>query len=381
MDHPVNPTRIKILFMIDTLFSDKGGTEKQLLGIIERLNRSEFEPYLACLYRHEWMETAKLPCPVFYLDYKGFFSPSIFRSLYRLRQFIQETQINLVHIFFHDSQFVCYLATRFMKRRPAIFSSRRDIGISRPWYHSLYDVFLPLLNHSFDGIIANGENIKAHVLKNERCVDGKIKVIRNGFEVPKEGPVPEIYSKHSPDIWIGIAANLDKVKRYDVFLGAISILKEHYNFYSFHAVILGKGPEEANLKELQKRLKLESCVHFLGSVPNVFDHVRQWDIGVLCSDAEGFSNSLMEYMACGLAVVATSVGGNPELIDAEINGLLCPPGKSSNLAGEISRLIFSDNLRKHLGVKAKEKMKNAFSWERTMRDFEGLYKEFAQWQY
>src|SRR5437868_552136 len=98
--------RIRIAYLIDRLYSDRGGTEKQLLEMIRRLDRTRFEPFLVCLYSTPWLEQNRLPCEVVALNYKGFLKRSFPGVVRRLAGFIRHRRVHIVQTFFEDSIFV-----------------------------------------------------------------------------------------------------------------------------------------------------------------------------------------------------------------------------------------------------------------------------------
>ena len=366
-------SKIKIAYLIDTITCDTAGTEKQLLGIIERLDRKCFEPSLICLWKSPWMECNKLPCKVFTLGYKGFIKSNFPKIMKRFITTLHKEQFDIVQTFFEDSIFVGLLGKILSRKKSILLSSRRDIGLgnSRPWYHALYRTILPVANRGFNGLIVNGENVKEFVMGKEKVSDEKIKVIHNGVNIPLSlEPEPALFKEVQSDFWIGIVANLSPVKRIDVLLHALSELKG----VDFHAVIIGDGSEKESLLRLSEDLGLVSRVHFIGAVKNVVAYLQGLDVGVLCSDREGFSNSVLEYMACSLPVVATSVGGNIELVD-DSNGFCVPSGDYEALAKALRELALNPDLRKAMGKQSLEKVKENYSWERSIRELEEYYKE------
>ena len=111
----------------------------------------------------------------------------------------------------------------------------------------------------------------------------------------------------------------------------------------------------------------------MGSVDNVTSYLQYSDIGVLCSDKEGLSNAILEYMACGLPVVATDVGGNSELVDKD-NGFLVPPGDPPALAKALYSLIESTELRRRMGAASLDKVKQNYTWEKVIPLWEEYYE-------
>ncbi len=372
--------KIKIAYLIDTIFSNTAGTEKQLLEIISRLDRNSFEPYLICLWSSHWMQANELPCEAFVIGYHGFIKLSFFGVIKRFLGLLQQKRFDIVQTFFQDSIFVGYLGKSLSSTPPVLISSRRDIGLGReePWFHSLYKVVLPIVNRRLEGIVVNGNVIKEYVARKEKVAPEKINLIYNGVAISDNiEPEPPIFKEIHADLWIGIVANLKPVKRIDVFLKALAYLKNICNDIKIHAVILGGGSEKERLKKIASDFNLLSTVHFMGAVKNVTAYLQNVDIGVLCSDREGCSNAILEYMACGLPVVTTAVGGNPELVD-HTNGFCVPPGNSESLGEALERLATSADLRKNMGAKSLEKVRNNYSWDRIIHEWESYYRSLIK---
>lgn len=137
---------------------------------------------------------------------------------------------------------------------------------------------------------------------------------------------------------MAIVANLNRrVKRVDLFINAAFLL--HKKFPAVRFWIIGDGPLRKELQELALSLGLADNVMFLGSRSDVPRIMREVMVGVNCSDSEGMSNAIMEYMACGIPVVATDVGGNRELVEDGVTGLLIPKNDPSGLASALASLL------------------------------------------
>ncbi len=128
----------------------------------------------------------------------------------------------------------------------------------------------------------------------------------------------------------------------------------------FEALIIGGGRREAEMRQLAQELGLAGRVHFLGQRPDIPDLLGALDIFVLPSHSEGVSLALLEAMAAGLPVIATAVGGLPEVVTDGVNGLLIPPQDPEALAQALARLLDDPALAKKLGENARRHVEEKF---------------------
>ena len=118
---------------------------------------------------------------------------------------------------------------------------------------------------------------------------------------------------------------------------------------------------------------LESNFLFLGARRDVPELLACCDISVLPSQSEGMPNSVLEAMAAGLAIVATSVGGVPEIIESEVNGLLVPANDPATLSEAILRVLRDDDLRQRLATAGRKTVLARFNFARLIGSLETLY--------
>lgn len=366
-----------VAYVIDTMACDTAGTQKQLLETIRRLDRTRYNPLLVCLWESPWMATADLPCETVSLGHRGFLKPGFPAVVRRLTRLYDDRGIDLVQIFFDEAIFVGWLGALKARRRPVLVSSRRDMGLgsaNQPWYHRLFPLALPLVNRDFAAILANSEQVKLHAARRERTPVSRYRVVRNGVALP-----PPTLNRQPPTVAAGgvavaCVASLTPVKRHDVLLRAWARLPHPGAGGSAHLYLLGEGPERPRLEALVAELGLGGTVTFTGAVADVFEWLRGVDAGVLCSDREGLSNAILEYMACGLPVVATAVGGNPELVDAR-NGVLVPAGNDVVLGAALARLVADEGQRRRLGAASLSRIHKYYAWDRAMDSLMDCYDE------
>ncbi|HEV3023019.1 MAG TPA: glycosyltransferase, partial [Pirellulales bacterium] len=170
---------------------------------------------------------------------------------------------------------------------------------------------------------------------------------------------------------VGIVANLRPIKNIELFVRAAGRLAAaHPNAYF---EIGGEGESRGLLQALIDNLGLGGRVTLRGSVSDVPTFLRGLDVAVLCSLSEGSPNAIMEYMAAGLPTVATDVGGNAELVEHEVTGLVVPSNNEEQLAGAIDRLLRDPALAAQYGNTARERAFASYGVEDQARRYEDFY--------
>jgi glycosyltransferase involved in cell wall biosynthesis len=162
-------------------------------------------------------------------------------------------------------------------------------------------------------------------------------------------------------------------KALDVLLHATATLAAQRQ--NLHVLIVGDGPESANLESLAAELGLSEVVSFLGRRSDVADVLRALDVAVSSSDFEGSPLAVMEYMEAGLPVVATAVGGIPDLIEPGVHGLLVSPRDPDGLAGAISQLLDDPSRSRKMGARGRERRRTEFDIDVMVHRLEDLYLE------
>ena len=135
-------------------------------------------------------------------------------------------------------------------------------------------------------------------------------------------------------------------------------------------VFVGEGNQLPELLEQCNRLGLEDNIHFVGHQQDVAEWLPHFDIFALPSAWEGISLALLEAMAAGLPVVATAVGGTPEVVLDEQTGLLTPPGDPQAMAAALERLLSDPALRQEMGAAGQARVSASFAIEGTQEQLE-----------
>ena len=376
---PAPDGKIRIAYLIDTINSDKAGTEKQLLQLIERIDRDRFLPAVVCLYRSPFMSRLHQPCETLSLGYRGFLRPSIILVIYRYLRLLKERRFDLVQTFFEDAMFLGVFGQLLSGGGQALVVSRRDLGLGadEPGYHRLFKRLHRFVFGVADGVAVNAEALAARLVASG-VTPGKVRLIRNGMSIPAApAQRPPIFAEHPHEVWVVMVANLKPIKRVDLFLDAFALAAARFPRGSVGGIVLGEGRLRPELEGRIAALGLQGTVHLAGAVENVSDYLHFCDIGVLCSDNEGLSNALMECMGCGLPVAVTEVGGNTELVD-ETNGFVVPAGDPEALAAALCALTGDPALRTRLGAAAKARVEAETGWETVMPQWETYYRQIVE---
>ena len=140
-------------------------------------------------------------------------------------------------------------------------------------------------------------------------------------------------------------------------------------------VLVGDGPCRGELEGLVDELGIRGQTWFAGDREDIPDLLRLLDLFVLPSLGEGISNTILEAMATGLPVVATRVGGNPELVDHGDNGLLVPSADPGAMAGALADLVADPDRLQAMGAAGLERVRSRFNWDRTVEEYLAVYDE------
>lgn len=248
---------------------------------------------------------------------------------------------------------------------PVRLRALRDLGF---WRHGANQIPLWLVNPLFTGFVANSQAVRDHYCAADHLPPARVAVINNGAE-PGDFPFVD-HDELIPAV--GIVSNLDRpVKRIDLFLEAAALLSRDRPEIVWHVV--GTGARLPAFQAMARRLGIAERVVFAGSVSEVSAYLARLAIGVICSDSEGFSNTLLEYMLRGCAVVATDVGGNREAIRHGETGLLTAPGDAAALAQAIERLAADPVERLRLARRARQETVSRYGWTCCVQAHHELY--------
>ncbi len=353
-------TAPRVLFLIDEVEGlAAGGTERQLFQIIQSLSGSEFQVEIAVLRGSFSSDAAG--CPVHYLNFpRKLASLGGIHSLFRLRSWMHSRRFDIVHTFFADANLIGPIAAKLAKV-PGVVGGRRNLN---HWMSPAFARFQRISNMFVDVLLANSEMVKQAVCRTERVRASKIEVIYNAIDTDRFQKNLQIRAKFRREfgfadnhVVIGNVANLRAIKGVPDFLEAAAIVTRTDPNCRF--IQVGEGELRDSIEARIDELGLRSTFLLLGRRSDVPDLLSAFDVGVLTSHAEGFSNSILEYMAAELPLVVTDVGGNREALGE--TGIMVDPGDIGGIASALQRLASDADLRRTMGASAFHRVRELFS--------------------
>jgi glycosyltransferase involved in cell wall biosynthesis len=243
-----------------------------------------------------------------------------------------------------------------------------DYPVRKNWYEDC------LYNQRVDGVIAISQKI-AGLLVEGGVRSEKIRVIHSGIDPSPFQKTPPEEAKGDLAV-VGTAAVLEERKGHRFLLEAAALLKRQGRRLAYR--FAGEGSERERLRMLSQQLGLGEEVLFMGFLSDIPSFLSSIDIFVLPSLYEGLGVAVLEAMAAGKPVVATEVGGIPELLHDQVTGLLVPPKDSSALARAILQLVSRKDVMRHMGDKGRERVHRHFTMEQMAKRNEDYYYQLLQ---
>jgi glycosyltransferase involved in cell wall biosynthesis len=373
--------KISILFLGDDIAQATAGSEQHLSFLLWNLPRERFEVYFALLRNGQGLPPDFSPVPPQILNLHSFKKPSeVLQAVRTLRRLIKEHSIKIVQAFFPDSEFLASLAMLSGIGCQKVIA-RRNMGHSDSRLLLCRNRLTGKLSGSY---LVNSEAIKRRMVLREHIAPERIKIIYNpvnqkriaeGMAVP---PERTRWGLAEGDLIVGIVANIRPVKDYQTFLKAAARVAGRVGSSKF--LVVGSVDEHywMDLRLLTENPQLKDRIVFTGAVGNPFPLIRLFDVGVLSSWSEGLSNSLIEYAAAGIAIVATDVGGNREIVEDGRTGFLVPAKSEAIMADRIVELLENPEKRRAMGERGRAGALVKFSQEGVLYEYVTFYTSLAR---
>lgn len=378
-------SRIRVLHLLVNF--ESGGTERQAVELLKRLNPERFDVRLAVLRNqgplYQEIQVMYPDVPEFPLT--SFYNANFVRQAIRLRTLLQQENIQLIHAHDFYSDMLGVVAARLTGAK--VIASQRNLQQSEWFAHKMGQRFINMVSHR---MLVNSNAIRDHLVENWGTNPNKISVVRNGLRDFTELNTGQWQRpRHDELCWelgldnraklIGCVANLRAGKGHDdLLMAATRIIQE---FPMAHFVMIGDGDLHDELVAQTTSLGIADHVHWLGYRSDAAKLQTAFDVAVLASLAEGLPNSVMEAMVAGVPVVATEVGGVPELIAHEDTGYLVPASQPERLAERIIFTLKHPDESARVGLHGQQFVRDRFGMRRMVQEVEALYEEVLNSRY
>ena len=357
------------------------GAEKLVFDLVAEMNKAKFE-ILVCSIGNREDEIEEMICKD--LEEKGVKTSLLgkpprkrrLRAIWKLHQYLQENHVTIVHTHCPSPDFYGKLAA-LLSGTPLVFSTIHSVNEYSPFNEGI-------LKHLTTKYVAISEIVKQYAVSELKIPSAQIEVIHNAIDtqrfaltaIDKKAKLQELGIPNKRKIVTTVGNIL--VSKGQVYLieAAKEVVKD---FPDTHFLIVGdtlREPELATcLKEKVGAKKMQDKISFTGERTDIPEILSITDVFVLPSLWEGLPVALLEAMAAGIPVIATSVGGNQEVVADNVSGLLIPPKDPQILAQRIKELLGNPENAERMGAKGQRIIQDFFSIDRMARKYEQLYLE------
>lgn len=370
------PGALRVGYCIDSF--DVGGTELNAVRTVEALDRQRF--HVTVFHLHETgplrARYEALGLRLVHLPIGRLYSPRTAGQGVRFLRLLRREGIEIVHT--HDLYTNIFAAPWARLAGCRVIASRRWLDASpRPG-------LLPLNRYSYrfaHRVVVNSSVVARFMIDTERVPTARVVELPNFLEERAFHHVAAEERSARRHNWgvpqgafvIGTVARLAPVKNHAMVLRALQRLEE-----DVHLVLIGAGPSQRALEELARELHVDRRVHFTGQLVEAENLHQFFDASVLCSRSEGFPNVIIEALAAGCPVIATPVGGVPEVISDRQTGLLVPVDQPDALVASVQELRRDAALRKRLSEAGPARARGKYHQTLVIARVEALYQELAR---
>ena len=359
-----------------------GGLENGLVNIINRMPVDRYRHAIVCLTRSgEFARRITVPdVQIIELKKKPGHDLGLYVRMWRLLRRLKPAIVHTRNLAALEMNLVARLVPGVCRIHGEHGRDIYDVDGS----NKKYIVFRRLLNPFVQRFVA----VSADIAQWLTCPVGipahKVEQIYNGVDSESFHPGAESLSDVLPHdfspssgVIVGTVGRLAEIKNQSFLVESFArLLTEQPRWRdSLRLVLIGDGPERNAIEQLIRSLDLDGLVWMAGDRADIPALLRAMDIFVLPSLGEGISNTILEAMATGLPVIATDVGGNPELIEHGENGLLVAVNDQAALANGIALLAAQVETRRAMGTRGLEKVAENFDWTRTVNRYMELYDQ------
>ena len=380
--------RLRVAYLPTVL--QAAGAEKQMLALAERLPKDRFEvEFIALSGAGDYDDRARAAgIPINGLGTIP--PPDVSRAERAVRRAIKtwrymaiarRARYDIVDAWLYPADILAALVRPFT-RTPIVVAGRRNLG-------DLADAPVGSIvgwRHTRDGgsmrLWPTPRQWPPHVLSREQVDQSKLRVIRNGVELPDPLPQDARAAKRrslgiaDDAVLIGCVANYRPVKQLEFLVDAFATVAATNP--NARLLLVGEGEMRGPLERQIRSLGLDTVAKLHGADLNPRELIGSLDLVVQSSGSEGLPNALLEAAAAGRPIVATAAGGTGEIVIDGETGLLVPTNDRAALASAMSRAVQDPGLRSRLGRAARQHVATTFGMDRFVAEFAALYEELAE---
>lgn len=350
--------KIKILFTIGNL--DIGGAEKLIINQVKNIDKNKFEPYLCTLFPYGQNNYAKVFAELQGIPYQkfGFKGPWDISSWIKIYSFLQKEKFDILCCHLFESNFIIRLMNIFVGSKP-VFIFEHNVYFKKQWWKILADrLFAPKTTKIF---------VDSHAILNftsdqEKISKNKFAILPYPIELSDQRKfdlvkIKEDFGLPANSFVIGSVGRFVEQKGQTYLIQAAAKVLEKINRSDVYFLLVGYGKMELDLRMLVDDLKINSKL-LISPAKDIKEILPILDIFVISSLWEGQPIAMLEAMAANCPVVATSVGGIPEILVHGKDGLLAEPKDPDSLAKQIIKLLEDEELRKNVSLSARGKVED-----------------------
>jgi len=343
-----------------------GGAENLVCNILQSIDNDKFEPYLLlfeengmyydAIVENKYITLLKLKTP---------FRRFNFFLLLEVILLLKQNKIDIVHTHLYKSNLYVRLAAAICGCRKVIFHEHGGI-LMKPLRHRICEAILQYVTDCFIFISQHDRDyFRSHSWLSEKS---RMVVLNNPCVIEGTKSTPRVSSQI---VTIGMVGQLNQMKGHIYCLQALAMLQKRG--VNLDVYLVGDGAEKYHLEEFCRAHAITA--HFPGNVLDVSSYYEKFDVFIHPSLSEGFGMVIVEAMSFGLPVIATNVGGIPEIITNGQNGLLVEPSSAEAIENVLSLLISDKELNSRLSKNALKTYSEKYTFRKYIQQLEAIYSE------
>ena len=363
------PPATNVLHLIET--SGPGGAENMMLRLAEALDPRRYRS-IFCLLKDGWLRTQ--------LASRGFDVAVVpnthtpdFRWIWKVTRLVRTQRVDIMHA--HEFAMNTYGSlVSLLTDVPAIATVHGKNYYADKLHRRLAYRFVARQST----MVAVSEDVREFLVQQVGVPPDRVTTVHNGIDMERYAPDPKVrYEERTrlgisnDELLVGAVGNLYAVKGHRYLLEALAQVRQ--SAPNIRCVIAGRGELRADLERHAAVLGIASNVQFLGFYDRVPALLQAIDVFVHPSVSEGLPLAVLEAMASGKPVIATRVGGIPEVVVHGRNGLLAAPASAEDLARQLEAILVSPSIGRRLGEEARETVREWFGMAAMVARYGALY--------